>query len=263
MRFFFIGFGAFFKGVKFSISKLGIWYIVPIFLWLILFVVLSLELSEWAISILYETIESLTGISMSSEASDSDWLEILKTGIHWGFILVIKLFVWYILGRYMKYLILILLAPLFAYLSEKTEELVAGKIYPFSLIQFIKDILRGVGITFRNMFIESFIILVASIIGFIFPIISPILLILLFFLNSYFMAFNFFDYVVERKRMNIGKSVRYMRANAMTLIGFGTAYNIVSWIPLLDWVLAPISATAGAVLADRDLPEGKNSTSFI
>lgn len=76
------------------------------------------------------------------------------------------------------------------------------------------------------------------------------------------MAFNFFDYVAERKRMNISQSIRYMRSNFYTLMGFGVAYNIISLVPLLDWVLAPISAASGAVIADAELPEGKSSFTF-
>jgi uncharacterized protein involved in cysteine biosynthesis len=41
-----------------------------------------------------------------------------------------------------------------------------------------------------------------------------------------------------------------MRSNFSTLLGFGVAYNLVSFVPLLDWVLAPISAASGAVIAD-------------
>jgi uncharacterized protein involved in cysteine biosynthesis len=44
-----------------------------------------------------------------------------------------------------------------------------------------------------------------------------------------------------------------MRSNKVLLIGFGVAYNIVAWIPLLDWVLAPISAASGAVIAELEV----------
>jgi len=256
------GFSAFFQGVKFSISKLKIWFVVPLIIWLILVIGLAIQLSDWLIPLIYEMIESVSGIDLSTQNTDSGWIEILKTGFRWGLILVIKVLVWYLLGRYMKYFILIILSPLFAYVSEKTEELITGKSYPFAIVQFLKDVLRGVGITIRNIFLETGIIITAGIISFIFPVISPLILLALFFVNSYFMAFNFFDYVVERKRMNISQSVRYMRTNYSTLLGFGVAYNLISMIPVLDWVLAPISGAAGAVIADKALPEGKSSISF-
>ena len=162
----------------------------------------------------------------------------------------------------MKYLVLILLSPLFAYLSERTEELITGKKYPFEFKQLIKDSMRGAGIALRNLIIETVFIVVCGIASFIFPIISPFTLIFLFLVNSYFMAFNFFDYVAERKRMHISQSIGYMWTNLYTLLGFGVAYNIISLVPLLDWVLAPISAASGAVIADAELPEGKSSFTF-
>ncbi|MEY4572955.1 MAG: hypothetical protein RLZ10_2216 [Bacteroidota bacterium] len=257
------GFNAFFRGAKFSVTKLSIWFIVPIIIWLVLVIGLAIELSDWLIPLIYEIIESVSGVNLASQNTDSGWIDILKTGFRWGLIIVIKILVWYLLGRYMKYLILIILSPLFAYISEKTEEIITGNKYPFSIFQFMKDVVRGAGIAIRNMILETGIVIIAGIISFVLPVISPLILVLLFLVNSYFMAFNFFDYVAERKRMNIGQSIRYMRENKMTLLGFGVAYNIVSWMPLLDWVLAPISAAAGAVIADMELPKGKNSTSFV
>lgn len=62
--------------------------------------------------------------------------------------------------------------------------------------------------------------------------------------------------------MNISESIRYMWTNLYTLMGFGVAYNLVSFIPFLDWVVAPLSAASGAVIADIELPEGKNSLTF-
>jgi CysZ protein len=151
---------------------------------------------------------------------------------------------------------------LFAYLSGKTEEIITGKSYPFNLAQFVKDVFRGIGITVRNMFIETMFMVTGGIIGIFVPFLSPFIILTLFLINSYFMAFNFFDYVVERKGMNISNSTRYMRSNKFTLLGFGFAYNIVSIIPMLDWVLAPISAATGSVIADSELPENLRSDSL-
>ena len=262
MNAFFQGFTAFFRGMGFSVSRLGIWYIVPIALWLILILGFSFRLSQWLIPHVYEWIEAQTGLDLNGANGNNEWKELLKTGLQWGVIIVVKVMVWYVMGRYMKYIVLILLSPLFAYISERTEEMISGVSYPFNVNQFLKDVLRGIGITLRNMLLETLLIAAGGIVGFFMPLLSPLILVLLFFVNSYFMAFNFFDYAVERKKMGVSKSVRYMRSNMSTLLGFGVAYNIVAWFPLLDWVLAPLSAASGAVLADADLPAGKSSATF-
>jgi CysZ protein len=263
MNAFFQGFTAFFRGMGFSVSRLGVWYFVPIVLWLILILGFSFQLSQWLIPYVYQWIELQTGLDMNGAGGHSEWKELLKTGLQWGVIIVVKVMVWYVMGRYMKYIVIILLSPLFAYISEKTEALISGVSYPFNVNQFLKDVLRGIGIALRNMLLETLFIVAGGIVGFFMPLLSPVILVFLFLVNSYFMAFNFFDYVVERKKMGVSQSVRYMRSNMPTLLGFGVAYNIIAWFPLLDWVLAPLSAASGAVLADADLPSGKSSATFI
>jgi CysZ protein len=242
--------------------RFGLWYFIPLILWFILVFGLTFQLSDFLLPYVFDLIEYTTGIDLTQSSDLSDWKEILKFSFQWGLIVVVYVFFWYVLSRYMKYVILILLSPLFAYLSERTEEILTGKTYPFEFKQLVKDSIRGAGIATRNLLIETVFIAICSIISFFFPVVSPFTLTFLFLVNSYFMAFNFFDYVAERKRMNIQESIRYMRANFYTLMGFGVAYNLVSFVPLLDWVLAPISAASGAVIADAELPNGKSSFTF-
>lgn len=262
MRAFVHGFGCFFRGITFSVRNFGWWFFIPLILWFVLVFGLGILISDSILSYLYDLIEYLTGIDLTKSSDFSDWKSILTASLHWVLNIVIYVFFWYTMSRYMKYLVLILLSPLFAYLSERTEEILTEKKYSFEFKQLIKDSIRGIGIAFRNVIIETFLIVICGIASFIFPIISPFTLVFLFFINSYFMAFNFFDYVAERKHLNISESIRFMRANFYTLLGFGVAYNSVSLIPFFDWVLAPISAASGAVIADVELPNGKNSFMF-
>lgn len=259
---FFAGFTAFFRGMAFSITRFGAWYLVPLILWLFLVVGLSLQISDWLLPYFYKWIESQTGLDLSPTQKVGGLEEIIKTGLQLGVVIVVKIMLWYVMSRYMKYIVIILLSPLFAYISERTEALVIGSSYPFSFLQILKDALRGAGIAVRNMLLETLLMISGGVISFFLPLLSPLVFLALFLVNSYFMAFNFFDYVAERKKMGVARSVRYMRANMPTLLGFGVAYNIVSWFPLLDWILAPISAASGAVLADAGLPQGKSSATF-
>lgn len=262
MKAFMHGFTCFFRGIGFSLYRFGLWYFIPLILWFILVFGLTFQLSDFLLPYVFDLIEYTTGIDLTQNSDLSDWKEILKFSFQWGLIVIVYVFFWYVLSRYMKYVVLILLSPLFAYLSERTEEILTGKTYPFEFKQLVKDSIRGAGIATRNLLIETVFMAICSIISFFFPVVSPFTLTFLFLVNSYFMAFNFFDYVAERKRMNIQESIRYMRTNFSTLMGFGVAYNLVSFVPLLDWVLAPISAASGAVIADAELPDGKSSFTF-
>jgi CysZ protein len=262
MQNFLNGFTSFFRGVGFSLKHFRVWYLIPICFWIFFAGFLTFNVGRLLMPYFLDWIESATGLKLSNESQMDSFDKFLKIGISWGVILVVKVLLWYVIARYMKYFVLIVLSPLFAYLSEKTEEKITGKTCPFNLIQFLKDVIRGIGITIRNMFIETGLILIGSILSFFIPVLSPFIITALFIINCYFMGFNFFDYVAERKKMNISKSVKYMRSNKFTLLGFGLAYNLVSFIPMLDWILAPISAATGAVIADTELPDGLSSNSF-
>lgn len=239
-----LGFLAFFKGIRFSMLHFKKWFLVPVFLWLLITIGLSFQLGNFLVPILNEW------FGVTKQHADLTLIEVIKSGLKWGLVLFLQLLFWYVSSRFMKYLVLLLLSPMFAYLSQKTDEILTSKKYPFNLLQFLSDIKRGIIITLRNAFLESIIIFLGIILSVFFPLFSPIVLMLLFLLNSYFMAFNFFDYIAERKGLGVNKSIRYMHSNFSTLLGFGVAYNLVSFVPFLDWVLAPISAASGAVIAD-------------
>jgi CysZ protein len=260
---FILGFTCFFKGIAFSMTRFLGWYLIPILLWLLLIVALSLKLSDWLLPVLYDFIQLHTGLNLAQTGLDGGWVNVFKAGLNIAAVLLIKAMLWYVMGRYMKYIVIIILSPLFAYLSEKTDGLLSGRTFPFVLSKFLKDVLRGIGISLRNMLLETLMVLAGCVICLFIPILSPLVALLLFLLNSYFMAFNFFDYVAERNGMSVGKSVRYMRNNRFALLGFGFAYNLIAFIPFLDWVLAPIGASVGAVIADASFPEGRRADTFV
>lgn len=167
--------------------------------------------------------------------------------------LVTHLLIWYIVGRYIKYFIQILLAPLLAYISAVTEEKLTGKKYPFNSVEFLLDILRGIGLTIRNIVLETLMVVCSFFICWMFPLAGFIIPVVLYLVNCFFMGFNFIDYAAERKRMSIGDSTGWMLKNYAAVTGFGLAYNLISMFPVLDWLLAPISAASGGAILFEEL----------
>ena len=72
-------------------------------------------------------------------------------------LVVVKLALWFLFGLVGKYIVLILLSPLLAYASECTEEILAGRVYPFRTGQFLKDVGRGMLMALRNGGLELLI----------------------------------------------------------------------------------------------------------
>jgi CysZ protein len=262
---FIYGFNSFFRGFAFSISRGMLkWYLVPLALWLFLMVYLTFSLSDFVLPYVNQWLNTIPGFE-ETPTDKSFWAtarNLLLTGMSLGVALAIKILIWYVLGRYMKYIIQILLSPLLAWLSERTEEITSGRTFPFNAAQFAKDVIRGIGITLRNMFLETLLLGVGLLFSFFIPVLAPVITVFLFGINCYFMGFNFFDYVAERHKLSIAEGVKFMRSNRNTLLGFGLAYNLTSVVPLLDWLVAPISGAVGASLAGTAMME-KSGNSIV
>ena len=169
---------------------------------------------------------------------------------------VMYIIFYYLYLKFNKYLVLILMSPIMALLSEKTEEVLTGNVYPFEWGQFMNDIWRGILIALRNMLFEIGIILVVWLVGLglgvIFPpimlIYTPLSAIFLFIVGAYFYGFSTMDYTNERRRLGISESVGFIRKNRWLAISNGMIFTVWLYIPIIGPIIAPITCTAGVTL---------------
>lgn len=189
--------------------------------------------------------------------------------------------------KFTLYIVVILLSPLLAILSEKIEQKITGNVYPFNLVQLMKDIRRGIRIAIRNIFWEYFffaiVLGIAAFMGgaartfVIFAI--PIAI------GFYFYGFAFMDYINERRRLNIEQSIYFVSKHRGLAVAIGSIYSIfflsyfyvyrsfpndpstgtqILWgtilvITFLLAATAPILAITSATLSMHDLVDlGKN-----
>jgi len=137
---------------------------------------------------------------------------------------VIHFFVFALFGGY---IIIILMSPVFAVLSEKTEEILTGNKYPF---------------------IETAYIILFFILGFI-PIIGQFAALVLFFISSYFYGFSFIDYTNERRRLSIKQSIQFIRKYRGMAIANGLVFALAMMIPLCGTTIAGFVAIFSVVAA--------------
>lgn len=254
MKAFLSGFAGFFEAFGFVFrNRLAGWYLVPVILWVVLVAGSTFSLAGWLSPLIRELLNQWLGAEVPE--SEGSWWKLMREWLHTGlkFISawVLNLLIFYFLGRLMKYVILIVTSPLLAWLSERTEEILTGRTYPFSLLQLLSDAWRGIRITLRNLLIETVLIAVGFVLSFSFPAGALFITTALYLLNCYFMGFSMYDYYTERRKMNVRQSVLYMRRNRMRVLGLGFAFNLMSWVPFADWVLAPINGAVGAVISLR------------
>lgn len=145
-------------------------------------------------------------------------------------------------------IMMILLAPVMAYLAEKTAKHLDYETGKFRWNIFLKNAWRGVLINTRNLFKELFLTFVLFIFSFIpgIGIITPFLLILV---QSYFYGFSMMDYSMELKSFSIKQSLNFMRSNKSLAIGIGGVFYAFFLIPYIGWIFAPVYGTVAATIA--------------
>jgi CysZ protein len=239
-----LGFRTYFDSIGFIFSK-GLWwaFAVPVVLNVLLFIG-GYTLIGNITSGIQQRILDLVGLN-GSDFFLSDVLSGFLSGVIW---VLLKVLFFFLFAYWGGYITLILLSPLFAYLSEKTEEIISGKKYPFNGDQWMRDIWRGILISFRNMFIQTGWMILFFFLGFI-PVIGWFGAIVLFIISAYFYGFAFIDYTSERRRMKIRDSVQFVRSNKWLAISNGAIFSLFLLLPFCGALFSGFAAIVSVVAA--------------
>ncbi len=146
-----------------------------------------------------------------------------------------------------KYIWLIVGSPVFAWLSEKTESLVNGTEYEFTVSQWMKDMGRGVAVAGRNLLWQSVYFLALLILSLI-PLVGWAVPFFALLIEAYYFGFSMLDYSFERRGTGVAGSIRFVAAHKGLAIGNGLVFYIMHLVPFIGWVLAPAYAVVAATL---------------
>ncbi len=147
-----------------------------------------------------------------------------------------------------KYMFLIVGSPLFAYLSEKTENIMEGKDFPFDFKQFLKDIGRAIKIAVRNLLWQTVYVLAVLILSFI-PLIGWIAPLVALLIECYYFGFSMLDYSSERNKLSSAQSIEFIGRHRGLAIGNGLVFYMIHFIPVVGWLLAPGYAVIAATIS--------------
>lgn len=223
------------------------WIIVPGIFYMLVFVVSMYLFGKSATSVI-EYVGVSSGLNKWIAGLQSQFLGFLFTLA--GLILWLILMLFYF--SLFKYLWLIIGSPVFAYLSEKTEAILEGKDFPFSLKQLAKDILRGIRISLRNMLWQS-VYLIAILLLSLIPVIGWITPVFALMIESYYYGFSMLDYSCERHKLSVSESIHFIGARRGLAIGNGAVFYLMHWVPVIGWILAPAYAVIAATLSLQHL----------
>jgi CysZ protein len=162
--------------------------------------------------------------------------------------LILQIIIVFFYFSLFKYLFLIIGSPVFAYLSEKTENILEGKDFPFDLKQLLKDIGRGIRLALRNTLwqtVYAFSLLLLTLVplaGWVTPVIA-------LFIECYYYGFSMLDYSLERHKLTYTQSINYIGRHRGLAIGNGLMFYLMHGFIGVGWVLAPAYAVVAATLS--------------
>lgn len=188
------------------------------------------------------------GVDHFLSEHDEDWWGKILNVITSIFKFSLGIGVFFISMVVMKYILLAVMSPWFAYISEKTERVVSDKDYPFSWKQLMIDAWRGVLISFRNFFYEISINLICFVFGIFVPLLAPVLFFTNLYAGSYFYGFSMMDYVCERNKMGVKQSVQHIRKNKGVALGIGLGMWLLNYIPVFGLTYASVNGAVAASL---------------
>lgn len=260
---FFKGITNCFKGFSLIFEK-GLWpyLLYPIIIWLALWFG-----SFWLFSSVASWFSEYlnTYLNFENIPDSGSWLSFAKPFLTGYFSLVITwiltIFFWLVSSVFIKYMVLIIMSPLFALLSESVEQKLKGTSYPFSFFQLIKDTRRGIAVSIRNMLLEYMFIFLCFIITLVFPPLAIFSGPAIILISCYFLGFTMLDYNFERYKMSISQSVQFARKNIGLACGIGMVYSCFMLLPFYIGIsMGPVLAVIGATISFLELKQKETPT---
>lgn len=152
-----------------------------------------------------------------------------------------------------RQLVMALAAPFMSPMSETIEMDIRGQQnkVKFSTTQFVKDLIRGLTIAVRNIFIELTLTLILTLLGFI-PGLTLVVPVLIFLLQSYYAGFGNMDYTLER-HFNVKESVQFVKKHWGVALGNGAIFILILLTGIGFLFAIPLGAAAATPVTVKRL----------
>ncbi|MFL5787811.1 MAG: EI24 domain-containing protein [Flavisolibacter sp.] len=184
------------------------------------------------------------GLETWLQQQRSEWLSFLfvMAGMMLRLILVFFYF------SLFKYLFLIIGAPVFAYLSERTSSIIEGRTFKFSMSQLFKDAWRGIKLAIRNTLWQT-VYVVALVFLSLIPLVGWITPLIALFVECFYYGFSMLDYSFERNKLSPTATVAFISRHRGLAIGNGLIFYLMHGLIFIGWILAPAYAVIAATLS--------------
>jgi CysZ protein len=211
------------------------------------------------INLFTEWLLDITGLSSTPEG----FFKYVVIFFKWIFKIGLYVLLFLFYTSVYRYIVLAILSPALALLSEKTDKILTGHNYPFRFGQFIKDVFRGIRIVIRNFLIEMAFMALLFFFSYI-PVVGWFSPIIMFFITCYFYGFSMIDYSNERFKMKVKDSVKFVRKNRGMAVSNGIVFYLFFFcIPVVGFIFAPAYSVVAATIGVAKVRNEGNAVILI
>ena len=248
----FLGISSYIRAFR-ILDKYNLWSI------LILPAILSLCIAIVVVVLAWITSEDIV-IYVTDRYSFTDYDSNIGNMITFIISLLIRGMVLFLYIKLYRYLVLIILSPVFVNIARLLHKNIDGASEKMNIWSYCFCSFRGIGISIRNFILELFftalLLFLSIIIIWILPVIPAIILIL----EGYFFGMVLMDYAYEMDGFTVIESRKLIRKNAGIAIGNGLIFNLIILIPVIGVVIGPVLALVSARVA---IDEMKNVKFYV
>ncbi|MEX2595892.1 MAG: EI24 domain-containing protein [Salibacteraceae bacterium] len=227
------------------------------FLWFpLLITILVFYLGFGLTSLATDTVTDLVNIWLD-KLELPEWTGFFGDVFYWLLWLLFRILLYFAFAFLGGSVILLLMAPVLTWLSERVALALNKQVYPFTTTRFINDLMRALTLAVKNGLIQLAMTIVCFLISFI-PVIGAVAPLLLFVINAFYYGYNFMDYTLERKQLTVNESNAFVWKNKSTTLALGTPFTLWMLIPFIGPLSAGFIAIFATVAATINLERGNH-----
>jgi len=172
--------------------------------------------------------------------------------------LMIRGMVFFLYLKVYRYLVLLLLAPEFSFLTGLIQKNATNARHHFHLKRYMHDVWRGIRLASQNFALEIAFTLLAIIAAILVTWIVPFLPMIILLIESYFFGYTMADYRNEYFDHDRKESHQIINEHPGLAIGNGLFFNVILLIPVIGVLFAPVFAlTAMGLSVNHIVQHGK------
>lgn len=160
--------------------------------------------------------------------------------------LAIRGLTFFIYLKLFRYLILILLSPIFVNISNIFHRLASNEEHKMNIWSYCFCSFRGIKFASRNFGLEILATVLLTLLAILVFWIFPLIPILIFIAESYFFSMVLMDYAFEMRGLSMQESISKSRNMPGIPIINGLIFNLILLIPIIGVIVGPVIAFIAA-----------------